>query len=72
MCHNLFDSLEEFADMYEINLDDLVQRLVKISCLKYWWVLQNHNTEIVSIFIFLDNGASIENDVFHVKIYINK
>ena len=35
MCHNLFDSLEEFADMYEINLDDLVQRLVKISYLKY-------------------------------------
>ena len=30
MCHNLFDTLEEFADMYKINYSDLIDRLEKV------------------------------------------
>ncbi|HOA20536.1 MAG TPA: hypothetical protein PKH42_08620 [Sedimentibacter sp.] len=27
MCHNLFDTLEEFAKLYDISLDDLINKL---------------------------------------------
>lgn len=30
MCHNLFDTLEEFADMYKIDYSDLIDRLEKV------------------------------------------
>lgn len=29
MCHNLFDTLEEFSLMYKIDLDELMERLEK-------------------------------------------
>lgn len=29
MCHNLFDSLEEFNLMYKIDLDELISKLEK-------------------------------------------
>ncbi|TJX14582.1 hypothetical protein E9840_05805 [Tissierella creatinini] len=29
MCHNLFDTLEEFSLMYKIDLDDLIGKLEK-------------------------------------------
>lgn len=29
MCSNLFDTLEEFASMYNISLDDLINKLEK-------------------------------------------
>lgn len=29
MCHNLFDTLEEFSLMYQIDLDELMSRLEK-------------------------------------------
>lgn len=29
MCHNLFDTLEEFSVIYNIDLDDLMDRLEK-------------------------------------------
>jgi len=27
MCHNLFDTLEEFTNIYDIDLDDLITKL---------------------------------------------